>query len=223
MLISLDFLWPKYRIKSIGIVHVGAHWGEEFQDYARHGLRKQHWVEADPDAFEILKKRIGSQPGVNLYNACISDEEKEVTFNVANNDGQSSSFLELGTHKKIHPSVKYIKKHVLKTVRMDKLFHPQQLDEVNFLAIDVQGAELQVLKSMGVLLNGINYIYLEVNKKETYKGCALVQDIDNYLFDDFKRVETAEWVGDSWSDAFYVRKNLNKPKPQAQAQAQLEE
>jgi hypothetical protein len=64
---------------------------------------------------------------------------------------------------------------------------------------------------------------LEVNKKETYKGCALVQDIDNYLFDDFKRVETAEWVGDSWSDAFYVRKNLNKPKPQAQAQAQLEE
>jgi hypothetical protein len=42
------------------------------------------------------------------------------------------------------------------------------------------------------------------------------------LFDDFKRVETAEWVGDSWSDAFYVRKNLNKPKVQVQEQVKLE-
>lgn len=206
MLIPLANLYAKYKIKSTGIVHVGAHWGEEFKEYARFKLRRQIWVEADPDAYAILMQRIGTQPGVTCVHACIGEENgKTVTFNVSNNDGQSSSYLPLGHHKIIHPEVKYIKKHVLTTSRMDKIF--TSLTDINFLAIDVQGAELQVLKSMGMLLDTINYIYLEVNKKETYKGCALVEEIDAFLID-FARVETAPWVGDSWSDAFYIRRGL---------------
>ena len=204
MLIPLSKLYSKYKIKSTGIVHIGAHWGEEFKEYSRFGLRNQIWIEADPDTYTKLLNTIGHQPGVRCINACVSDTTgEEVIFNVASNDGQSSSFLQLGTHAQVHPEVKYVRSFTTSTIRMDDLF--TGLTDINFLAADVQGAELKVLKGMGLLLDGINYIYLEVNKKETYKGCAVVEEIDEFLFD-FRRVETAPWVGDTWSDAFYIRK-----------------
>ena len=204
MLIPLSKLYAKYRIKSKGVLHIGAHWGEEFHEYTRFGMTNQIWVEADPDTYKTLVNKIGGYSGVHCVNACISDVNgEEVTFNVSNNDGQSSSILEFGTHAQVHPEVKYVRSFTTTTRRLDDMF--TGLSGINFLACDCQGNELKVLKGMGSLLDGIQYAYLEVNKKETYQGCALVEEIDAFLMD-FRRVETADWVGDTWTDAFYIRK-----------------
>jgi hypothetical protein len=59
---------------------------------------------------------------------------------------------------------------------------------------------------MGSLLSQFNYLYLEVNKKETYVGGALVGEIDEYVAGfGFERAETAAWIGDAWTDAFYLK------------------
>ena len=86
-----------------------------------------------------------------------------------------------------------------------------EIEDIDLLNIDTQGYEMEVLKGSIKLLNqGIKYIILEVNKKELYKGCPLVKDIDNFLNKyGFVRTDTHYWMDSySWGDAFYIKKEL---------------
>ena len=79
------------------------------------------------------------------------------------------------------------------------------VNDYDFLNIDIQGAELLALKGFGDLLNNIKYIYTEINTNTLYKDCALVSEIDEYLFKyGFKRVETL-MTEFEWGDALYIK------------------
>jgi hypothetical protein len=116
--------------------------------------------------------------------------------------------LELGHHKVIHPSVHYVGQFPTVTRRIDNYFHPNSFQNGKwFLNVDLQGYELNAIKGMGDMLRRFDWVYAEVNKKETYVGCALVGDLDEYLEKfGFERVETGVWVGDTWTDALYCKK-----------------
>ena len=75
----------------------------------------------------------------------------------------------------------------------------------NFLHIDVQGYELEVLKGAVKCLENVYYIVVEINRSELYEFCPMISDIDRFL-DNFQRVET-EWRHgrENWGDALYVR------------------
>ena len=48
-------------------------------------------------------------------------------------------------------------------------------------------------------------IYLEVNEKELYKNCGLIDEIDTFLSQyHFKRVST-HMTQHGWGDALYIR------------------
>lgn len=102
-------------------------------------------------------------------------------------------------------------------VRLDEFFHdwcspgndfiPHLSEGLDFLNMDIQGAELKALRGMGDILKQFKWAYLEVNKAELYKGCALVEDIDLYMLSyGFRRVETS-WTGAMWGDALYCHKS----------------
>lgn len=209
MLIKLDYLTKKYKVTSRGVIHVGASEGQEASMYPQFGINKMIFVEAIPAVFEKLKANIARYPEAVAVNACVSDvDEAEIDFNVASNGGQSSSFLEFGLHSKMHPQVTYVEKIRLKTKRLDTLLAetPAFGPDFDFLNMDLQGAELFALRGMGLLMHQIRYLYLEVNKRELYKGCALVGEIDEFLHQyGFKRVET-KWTSNYWGDAFYTKK-----------------
>lgn len=205
MLIPFKSLLEKYNIQPIGVIHVGGHWGEEAEDYYSNGVKKTIWVEADPNSFKILTQI--PYNFCHFYNNCVSDKDgDDVTFYVSNNEGQSSSILELEYHKIAHQEVEYIDSFKTKTITLDTLLKDEQLSEYDFLNADIQGAELLMLKGAKETLKHIKYIYIEVNEKELYKDCGLIGEIDEFLSQyNFKRVET-EWAGNfGWGDAFYVK------------------
>lgn len=79
------------------------------------------------------------------------------------------------------------------------------VEKYNFINVDVQGYELEVLKGASETLRNIDYIMSEVNRDEVYENCAQVEELDNFLANyNFVRVETV-WVGDIWGDAFYIK------------------
>jgi len=199
-------LWERYGIKPKGIIHVGGNRGEEAPCYLELGVTKQFWYEPNPEMFERLRETLKGNKQAIAFNHAIGDVDSvPVTLHIANNSGQSSSVLELGTHKQQHPDVHYIRDIQVTMRRLDSLIFSHEIVDFDFLNADVQGFEGQVLVGMGELIHSMKWLYLEVNKAQVYTGCWEVAQIDRYLFDrGFTRVET-KWIGD-WGDALYIRK-----------------
>jgi FkbM family methyltransferase len=200
MLIKFSNLMKKYKLNIKGILHVGAHECEEEKDYHAFGIKKIIWLEA-------LQEKVNKHKNKNIHQIVVDViDNNEVTFNITNNH-QSSSIYELKEHLKHHPSIHVTEKRTLKTKRIDTLFKEQNIPSnyANFANLDIQGNELNALKSMGDILQNIDYIYSEVNTDYLYKDIALLPEIDEYLKEKgFKRVEI-KMTKFKWGDAFYIR------------------
>lgn len=208
MMINFDYLFPKYGIKPDGVIHLGANTGQEAETYKKHDIDNVIWVEAIPSVYEELLahlKAVGCEHH-KCINACVGDEDgKIVEFKISNNEAQSSSYLDLGHHKIIHPTVKYVSTLEMQMQRGDTIFKDVDFSGKWFLNADLQGSELQAFKGMGNLMSKFDWVYSEVNFKECYIGGALVGELDDYLSTfGFKRVETGTIVGETWTDALYI-------------------
>ena len=193
-----------------GALHIGANVGEEVSWYARHGFSPVIWFEPNIDLYTKLLENVTRFKGHSAFNVGVHDTLQAGTLHIANNQGQSSSILPLGTHKKHHPKVRYVGEQSTYLIRMDSFFKNTQhtIEDFNFLNIDVQGVELNVIKSFGELINKLDYIYTEVNEEEVYEGCCLIQEIDAYL-DIYGFVRRAtHMTKHKWGDAFYIKKDL---------------
>lgn len=210
MLIPFSELQKKYDMQINGILHVGAHNCEELMAYIQNGVEKEktYWVEAMENKVTLMKQIYGDD--FHIYQAVIDEtDNKTVTFNITNN-GESSSILEFGSHSTHHPHVKVTSTENLTTTRLDTLIEKQNIpiENINFINLDIQGVELRALKSMEKYLKHIKYIYSEVNTEQVYKDCAIIHDIDGFLFKHgFKRTETRIYQQYGWGDAFYVKDN----------------
>ena len=189
-----------------GVLHIGAHECEEIQfyDLLKVPADKCIWIDAIKDKVHEATAR-----GIpNVYHAVIADQDdQEVTFHVANNF-QSSSILEFGTHSEEHPHIKYVESIKQKTLTIDTFFEKEKIDPsyYTFWNFDIQGAELMALKGASNAIRYAKAIYLEINEKELYKGCALLPELDDYLLTNgFQRVLT-NMTSHGWGDALYLRK-----------------
>lgn len=192
------------------VVHIGAHHGQEGQSYAQAGVESVVWVEACRRFMGNLFDNTKGLPLSQRYlNVCLSDVSgEEVQFNISNN-GESSSMLEFGTHSTLHPQVSFVDKLSLVTQRFDELATSESIDTnlIDFINVDVQGAELKVLKGFGEILSkdNVRAVYTEVNFEHVYKDCCLITELDEYLATfNFKRVLTKGELKE-WQDALYLK------------------
>lgn len=194
-----------FNIKVSGALHIGAHNCEELGFYNSMSIGPLNviWIDAIKEKVDQATAR-----GVpNVYNAVITDkDDNEVTFNIASNV-ESSSVLEFNTHSIEHPHVVFVDKKQLKTVTVDSFYKRNDLEpsKYDFWNFDIQGAELLALKGAENALQYTKAIYLEVNEKELYKGCAHISQIDDFLrVHGFTRIVT-EMTQHGWGDALYLR------------------
>ena len=202
MLLPETKILPYLKDKVKGVVHIGAHTCEELPFYYKLGLTNQDilWIEANPKLVEQVKHQNKDLHIVNAMLAEVDDEER--SFMITNN-GQSSSFLEFGTHKNLYREVVEVDRIKLKTKTLDS-FNLE--NKYNFLNIDVQGAELHVLKGALETLKHVDFIYVEVNIHEVYIGCGKVHEVDSLLSEyKFKRVESDLSESSGWGDVLYVK------------------
>ena len=192
------------KINIKGCFHVGAHDCEELPMYNSFGIKDEDIIWVDALKFKVNESLMRGIP--NVYHAVITDKDDEdVLFNIANNI-QSSSILEFGTHSIEHPGVVFVDKIHQKSITIDTFFKRNNLDasKYDFWNFDIQGAELLALKGATETIKHAKVLYLEVNSKELYKDCALINEIDEYLSQfNFKRVLTNMTIH-KWGDALYI-------------------
>lgn len=211
MLIPYQQIIQKYNLQIKTILHVGAHLAEERDDYFNNGCSKVVWIEANPDLITKLKTSLNAQQNIVLNYAVSDVDDQDISFKITNN-GQSSSILDLAEHAHIYPTIFVEKEVKLKTKTLKTLFSENNLDmqEIDMINLDIQGAELLALKGAGDGLSTMKAIYTEINIKELYKDCALIYELDEYLSKyDFVRVETCLDNSGTWGDALYIKGECN--------------
>jgi FkbM family methyltransferase len=212
MLIDLLQLREKYQIYPKTVLHVGAHKGEELLLYETLGVKNVYWIEANQkladelSCLEMICDLEGLPTKSYIECAVISDKDgQEVEFNISNNN-QSSSILELGEHSSLFPDVFYSQKEKRTTSTISSVLKKFGNPQIDFLNLDIQGAELLAMKGFKELAD-VQFVYTEINSREVYKGCALVEQIDEYLLPlGLIRAETAFWNDHPWGDALYIKK-----------------
>lgn len=210
MLISVHDLVLLHGLRAVtGVLHLGAHFGEEADAYDNDmpwaGPAQVHWVEANPDLVNALTVNVASRPGHDITVACVDDHEREAVLHIASNEGASSSLLDFGTHSTEHPHITFVDDITVRTTTVDTLAAAYDWEHVNFVTLDLQGAELRALRGAARLLEHVDYVFTEVNVDELYLGCPLLEQLDEFLaVHCFERVATCltEW---NWGDAFYRR------------------
>jgi FkbM family methyltransferase len=165
---------------SNGIIHIGAHFGQEAEYY--HSVNKKViWIEALPEVYEILKTQIKQYPNQKAYCALLgARKSNKVKFYLSNNNFSASSFYKLSPNSGFN-NVEIKGEVELPCVRLDSLLHENVVKGFNHWVLDVQGAELEVLKGAGKLIYYIFSIQVEVSTRITYLNGTKYKDLKDFL------------------------------------------
>jgi FkbM family methyltransferase len=200
MILNLKTLIEEHSCEIDGVLHVGAHYGQELPLYRELNLSPIVLIEAVPEICEELLKNV--RPGERVIQVAVGNKDlvdMEMYVDEANQGG-SSSILKPVLHLSQYSHITFPKKRTVTVWKIDSLNLPQ----CNFLNIDIQGYELEALKGATEYLKGVDFIMVGVNRDEVYENCARVEELDEFL-SSFERVAT-DWAGGAWGDAFYIRR-----------------
>ncbi|WP_428389123.1 FkbM family methyltransferase [Mucisphaera sp.] len=140
-----------------------------------------HCFEPDPRAIKRFKENLGENEYVTLHEIALSASNGTIQFHqsdgvpdkhreLAEGWDLSGSILEPHKHKEIVPWCKFESVIDIESRTLDTFMATVNLDTIDLVWMDVQGAEYQVLAGATNTLRKIRYIYTEYNNAELYKG-----------------------------------------------------
>jgi FkbM family methyltransferase len=196
-----------WNIFPSGVLHVGAHVAEEKALYVEANWGPVIWVEAQPELAADLNLKFSGTTDQVICATIWDKNDVDLTLKISSNSG-STSLLDFGTHQDSYPQISFISEINVVTSRLDKILDSRSLP--NFLNLDIQGVELQALRSLGDLITQLNFVYVEINTKEVYQGCTKLVELDEFLkVNGFRRIITRRYFRHGWGEAMYVRNQID--------------
>ena len=124
-----------------------------------------------------------------------------------NYGNKSSSLLPPSEELKKHIAwLSFKEKMEVKTQRLDDYVAERNILTIDFMHIDVQGAELMVLEGAGNFLSRIKIIWMEVEAVQLYKDQPLKKDIEKFTKAN-QFINIIDTVSEISGDQLYVNKN----------------
>jgi FkbM family methyltransferase len=201
MLLNFKELKEKYKLNINGVIHIGGHHGEEHNTYKINGIINIIYFEPLKHNFDVLKSRTNNE-SIYIMEALGSKMGELEMFVEYANQSQSSSLLEPKKHLEQYPWITF--NHKIK-VKVNLLDNFKLNNDFNFINMDVQGYELEVLKGSNNTLKQIDHIMTEINFEDLYENCVKFDELDLFLNQfGFKRLFTAP-TQYGWGDAFYSK------------------
>lgn len=196
-----DFIKNEFNEDSV-IFEIGCHMGldtEKIKEITN--CRQYHCFECDPRNIEIIKKQ---KLDIILNECAVSDLDGEVelyqstgkppvTFQehiLNENDWTASSSIKRPKeHLVVTPWCQFTEPIKVNSVRVDSYIEINKLTKIDFIWMDVQGAEIEVLNGLGKSKECVSYIFTEYSEKELYEdGKAGKEDILRILGKDWEIV-----------------------------------
>ncbi len=181
----------KQQIPSCNVIaEAGASNGHDTVMLASH-FQKAKIFSFEPvaESFGVLQKRIVPFSNVTIFNCALGNITGQTIMYLSRIPNKekglgrsSSSLLQPYQHDKYSKSGKVFDE--IKTVpiiTLDDWGKQYGIDAIDFIWLDTQGTELQILKAAPLLLSKLQAIYLEVEFVEAYKGQNLFNETKMFL------------------------------------------
>ena len=139
--------------------------------------------EPDPRAAARLRRNVGDRPNVKIFELAMSDRVGKVTFYQSGGarDGEqveimpdgwdlSGSIRKPKGHLLIEPGVTFERTITVPTTSLDRWAEENSIGNVDFIWMDVQGAERDVLAGGRKTLARTRFLYTEYSERELYEG-----------------------------------------------------
>ena len=212
------------RYSELTIFDIGSCEGENSIRYSRFFPNaKIYAFEPLPDNIKHIKKNINQYncSNIQLEEVGLSDSIGASTFYVSsgtpdeyanmnfdwNFGNKSSSLLQPGVSKQIHPWLKFEDTVTIQTDTIDHFCKSRNIDHVDFIHMDVQGAELMVLKGGNSILSNIVSIWMEVESVPLYQNQPLKIDVEQFMRS-HNFIKVADTVNEVSGDQFWLNNNL---------------
>jgi FkbM family methyltransferase len=170
--------------------------------------------EASPRYINLLKKRFNNNSKVEIFNEAVSDKETMLTFYETNLEG-SGSILPLSSSAFSEYKLAQAEKYEISSTTLDK--HSENRghlnEKIDCLWIDVQGAELMVLKGAEKILeSNVKVVFLEVAASSSlYQNGARLDSITSFLNDfNFQIISLGLDYKNATGNAFFIKKSILK-------------
>lgn len=160
-----------------------------------------------PELFNRLKENTKNFPNIHCYPLALSDKTGRAKFYISTSGSDCShSLLAPKDHLKYHPDVLFEKTTEVLVMNLDEWAKMNNINKIDFMWLDMQGAEMQMLQAAPEILKTVSVIYSEVNFYEVYEGCPTYPQYRAWLesqgfkvvFEDIKR-----WI--DFGDVLFVR------------------
>lgn len=176
------------------IMDIGSNDGWEIADFLNmYPECTVYAIEADDAPFKRLQKRFSGENRVKCFNLAIADYNGHISFNCSSgyfteeqrqtntHHDYSGSILAPKLHLKMAPGVKFEKKIDVKCMTLDTFLKSLNLNQPDFIWMDVQGAEYNILKGGTATLDSVKAIYTEYGLTELYEGQKSLWFIADHL------------------------------------------
>lgn len=184
------------------ILEIGTNDGEDSEQFINCFEKIQlYCFEPDPRAINRFKTRMKKYSNYKLYEIAISNNNGEIDFHLSggNNPGmpwygdwdKSSSIKNPKYHLLQHKWCIFDKLIKVKTKKLDDWAIENDIDYIDFIWVDVQGAEREMIEGAIEILKKTRYLYTEFDDVELYEGQPNLNDILKML-PDFKVVKFIE-------------------------------
>ncbi len=188
------------------IVEAGAHIGRDTLTMSKLWPQSTiHAFEPVPKLFGQLKKNVADNPNIHCYQLALSNKTGTASLYISDEQCTAiSSLLKPAEIAQEKPTISFTPQTV-QTITLDDWAKKHSIDHVDFLWLDMQGAELQALKAASQLLKKVKALLIEITLTERYQGNPLYAEVKTWLEKQGFAVEVEHFHHQQWGNVLFVR------------------
>lgn len=196
-----------YLPKNPVMLDCGAHDGTDSIELIKTLGGTIYAVEAIPNVYRKLLQNTKKIDSIKCFNIALSNNTGNTKFYVSEgNSGASSSLLIPKKHLIDHPEITFDENIEVPCDTLDNWAQKNNIDKIDFMWLDMQGAEKLMLEASNKIIKNVKAIHCEISTKETYVSVPVYDDFLIWMKNlGFRADLSIIRPGDDMGDVLFVR------------------
>lgn len=148
---------------------------------ANQAIARANFARYEARDIELVPLALSDRAGHASFHVSSGRPDKKFAGEEWNYGNKSSSLLPPASKEPMHGWIRFNEEITVQTETVDGFCRSQQISAIDFIHMDVQGAEMLVLAGASAMLPSVTSIWLEVAEQPLYKGQKVRGEIESYM------------------------------------------